>query len=118
MKIEIKNGQIIWPQKQTDVSGLYDLSVWDNSQTGRQRRYYWKCLIKAIADYTGYTKDEAHEKMAYMFLLVDDGKGKRVRSTEKLTAKEREVYHEDIRRFCSVKLDLYLPLPNEFKNKQ
>jgi len=115
-KVKIEKGHILWPFEQTQVCGIFDLKLWDNSQNGKQRRYYWKCLIKEIADYTGYSDQEVHEKMAYRFLLVDDGKSKRVRSTEKLTAKEREVYHEDIRRFASVELELYLCLPNEFKD--
>ena len=116
-KVEINTGRIIKPYSKTDITGVFDLKPWDNSQNGKQRRYYWKCLINVIADYTGYPPQEVHEKMAFRFLLIDDGKSKRIRSTEKLTAKEREVYHEDIRRFASVELELYLMLPNEFKDE-
>lgn len=115
MRVELSEGRIIVPFKKTTLSGVFDLKPFDNSQNGKQRRYYWKCLIHAIADYTGYTEQETHGRMGFMFLLDKTGKTPYVRSSESITAKEREVYHEDIRRFSSVELGLYLPLPNEYE---
>lgn len=112
--VTIHEGRIISPFKHTQISGKYDLKKPDNSQTGQQRRYYWKCLIKPIAEYTGYTNDETHGRMGYMHLLDKSGKTPFVPSTESLTPKRREVYHEDIRRFSSTDLELYLELPNEY----
>ena len=70
-------------------------------------------LVKQIADYTGYTSEETHAKLAYKFLLVRDEKTPYVRSTTTLNTTEMEKYNEDVRRWASSFLSLYLPLPNE-----
>jgi len=114
MKVEIRNGRIVAPNVPKVVDGEYELEKVDNSQTGKQRRYYWKCLIRPISEHTGYTEKETHGRMAYMFILNDIGKTPYVESTEDLSPKRREIYHEDIRRFASTDLSLYLELPNEY----
>ena len=118
MQVEISEGRIILPYKHAQLTGKFTLEELDNTQSGKQRRYYWKCLIKPISDYTGYTKKEAHGRMAYKFLLNNEGKTPFVPSTEDLTPKRREEYHEDIRRFASTDLSMYLELPNEYDYKK
>jgi len=58
-----------------------------------QRGYYFGVIVKLIAEHTGHDTDE--------------------RSTESLTTKEREEYHEKCRRWAFVVLNITIPLPNE-----
>ena len=79
-----------------------------------QNRYYWGVIVKAISDYTGHTDEEIHSLLKWKFLKKRDEKGlEYVPSTMDITAREREQYHEDCRRWGVVVLGLSIPLPNE-----
>ena len=113
MKIQVTDSRIIAPH--LDIQdGVYELKKWSNKTSDKQRRYYWGCLIKAISDYSGYTEQETHEKMKEIHLRVTDKGSPYNRSTQDLNTKEREEYHEDVRRWGSTVLGLYLPLPREY----
>ena len=109
MKVTFKNGKSTPPVP----NGVYSVSAYKEKRSNPQNAYYWKVLVKQIADYTGYTSEETHAKLAYKFLLVRDEKTPYVRSTTTLNTTEMEKYNEDVRRWASSFLSLYLPLPNE-----
>ena len=72
----------------------------------RQNRYYWKCIVKPLCDFTGYHKFEMHEILKSMFILT---------TTKELDKKEFQQYCEEIRAWASVDLGVHLQAPNEFK---
>ena len=79
-----------------------------------QNAYYWGVVIKMIADHTGERPDRIHGVLTDMYLKVADCLGKeRVKSTTELTTVEFEEYAESCRRWASIALDMYIPLPNE-----
>ena len=79
--------------------------------------YYWAVVVKLLSDETGYDKDEMHEVLKSMFLRtryqikgvwVDSTK-----STTKLTHKEMSEFIEEVKRFASTTLGVYIPDKNE-----
>ena len=93
----------------------YSFRIYRDKSSSKQRRYYFGVLIKILGLYLGYEKDEIHEICKFKFLRVIDEKGfEYVRSTEDLDTKEREEYHENIRKWGgSMEPPCYLPEPNE-----
>ena len=43
-----------------------------SQRSGRQNRYWWGVLVPALADHTGYSKDEMHEALKAKFLSTED----------------------------------------------
>jgi len=88
-----------------------------NSRSYNQNRYYWGVIISILADFTGYSKDEMHEVLKGKFLSDEkEIAGEQIRfsySTAELNTVEFEQYLTDIREWASVKLGLFIPLPNE-----
>ena len=114
MLVQIHKGRIISPYTQTQISGKFDIESFKKKRSNPQNAYYWGILIKEIANETGYTPEETHAKLAYKFLLVKEGSQPFVRSTTSLKTAEMEEYNENVRRWASDFLSLYLPLPNEY----
>lgn len=79
-----------------------------------QNRYYWGIVIKLLADYTGYTKEEMHEALKYKFLRYENVPGlPTVLSTTQLSTVEFESYLEQVRRWAAIEFGVYIPLPRE-----
>jgi len=114
MIVEISEGRIIKPFGKTDISGKFDLTPFKKKRTNPQNSYYWGCLVKHISNETGHDPDDTHGKLAYKFLLVKTESQPFVRSTTSLNTVEMEDYNENVRRWASEFLQLYLPLPNEW----
>ncbi len=105
--------------------GHYELSVLRLRAARSQQfnRYYWGVVVAALAEHTGYTPDELHEVLKQKFLphvlaLLDGNgevKGEFVMggSTRTLKTDEFMAYVEQVRRFASEELDVYIPDPNE-----
>ena len=72
----------------------------------RQNKYYWKCIVKPLSDYTGYHKFEMHEQLKVMFILS---------TTKELDKQEFNQFCEEIRAWASTDLGVHLQAPNEFK---
>ena len=79
--------------------------------------YYWAVVVKLLSEETGYDKDEMHAVLKSMFLRtryqikgvwVDSTK-----STTKLSNKEMGEFIEEVKRFASTTLGVYIPDPNE-----
>ena len=84
-------------------------------RTDPQNRYYWSVVVGTVAQHCGYTDDEAHEALKWLFLRKrsEDGKPATVRSTAKLNTQEFEEYLESIKRWAATDLQIYIPDPNE-----
>ena len=70
--------------------------------------------MPSIAEYTGFTNDEAHEALKAKFLTMP-GKGSlnRIKSTTGLSTLDFEAYCEAIRRWAAVEYQISIPEPNE-----
>ena len=79
--------------------------------------YYWAVVVKLLADETGFSNDEMHEVLKSMFLRTRykikgvwiDG----TKSTTKVSNKEMVEFLDEVKRFASTTLSLYIPDPNE-----
>lgn len=83
------------------------------TRSQKQNRYMFGVVYKLIADHTGYTPEEVHQLMTKEFLGYENLGEKFIKSTTRLNTKEMEEYLENVRRFASVELGCYVPLPNE-----
>ena len=87
------------------------------SRSDRQNKYYWGVVNELLALYTGYSRDEMHEILRGKFL--SDSKsiaGEDItfsHSTTELSTVEFEEYLSHIREWASVKLNVFIPAPNE-----
>lgn len=91
-----------------------DLRKLYRRRSSYQNRWYWGCIIAEIAGYTGYTVDEAHEAMKWMFLKVtpDDHRlPPTVKSTKNLTTMEFADFCESVRLWANENLGLDIPDP-------
>lgn len=122
----IKKGQIIYekPERRDFYlknlkEGLQIIEILKPPRKPRslkENAYYWGVVIQMISDETGFTPEEAHEAMKWLFLKKQIGKIVSVRSTATLNTLEFENYVENIKRFASLELNLYIPNPNEILN--
>jgi hypothetical protein len=79
-----------------------------------QKGYYWGVIVKMIAEHTDHSTEEIHDTLKFKFLKDRDKFGMEyVRSTESLTTKEREEYHEQCRKWALFFFNMIIPLPNE-----
>lgn len=85
-------------------------------RTSRQNRWYWGCVLALIGEFCGYTADEAHAAMKWLFLRRPAdvvGAPDTVRSTADLTTVEFAEYCEQVRRWAATELGLNIPDPHE-----
>jgi hypothetical protein len=82
-----------------------------------QNGYYHAVVIAILSDFTGYEVDEIHEALKAKFLSLpeDDFGIVKIRSTTELSTVEFEDYLERIRRWATMKLNCFIPLPNEYR---
>lgn len=108
-----ENQFITWAEKQKD--GKYALSIkkWYKPRSLQENAYYWGVVIELLCGHTGYTPEEMHDCLKAKFLPhgVDEYGLEHVKSTTKLSTVEFETYMEDIRRWASSELDVYIPDP-------
>ena len=79
--------------------------------------YYWAVAVKLLSEHTGYDKDDMHEILKSMFLRTryklngvwTDG----TKSTTKLSSSEMMEYIDNVKRFASTELSVFIPDPNE-----
>lgn len=98
------------------------------TRSTRANAYYWSVVVKAIAEYTGYTPDEAHEILKRQFLpkelAVTKANGKVIAemviggSTAGLDSMEFYDYVERVRAWSFEELDIDMPPPDpEWREK-
>tara|TARA_Y100001973_G_scaffold91274_1_gene139743 strand:+ start:500 stop:904 length:405 start_codon:yes stop_codon:yes gene_type:complete len=125
-KAFVKNGKITFQNREQfdkDLSNNEGKNVYITIREQKNRRslnlnsYYWAVVVRLVSNETGYDKEEAHEILKSMFLRTRyqikgiwvDG----MKSTTKLSNQEMTEYIEEIKRFASSSLGLYIPDPNE-----
>jgi hypothetical protein len=94
-------------------------------RSSNQNRYYRGIVIEMLANKYGYENEEMHEFCKMKFLqprtieIIDKNgvvDSKTIpRTTTNLDTIQFEDYLEKIRRWASMRLDFYIPLPNEFE---
>jgi len=95
------------------------------SRSLQQLRYYWGVVVELIAKETGYEKDEMHEILKAKYLvkkvILETTRGLEevdiILSTTSLDTVDMETYLSRVRQFASIKLGVYVPLPNEVENE-
>ena len=76
------------------------------TRSERQNKYYWKCIVKPLSDYTGYHKFEMHEHLKSMFILE---------TTKELDKQEFNQFCEEIRAWAMTDLGVVIMPPNEYE---
>ena len=81
----------------------------------KQNRAYFGLIVEAVAEHCGYTKDEAHEALAWKFLREGelDAMLPTRKSTASLTTKEFEDYTAQVKQFAAEELNLFIPDPEQ-----
>ncbi len=81
----------------------------------KQNRAYFGIIVQAVAEHCGYSKDEAHEALAFKFLRVGepDALLPTRRSTTSLSTQEFEAYSAQCKQFAAEELGIYVPDPSE-----
>lgn len=85
-------------------------------RSSEQNSYYWGVIIKYIADYCGYAGSDELESLHYELrkqFLANKGVFNVPKSTSELSSQEFNEYLENITRWASQTLGLYIPSPNE-----
>jgi len=116
--VEISEGRIISPFKQTQVSGKFTLTKPEKKISDPQRKYYFGVLVKEISDYTGYSKDWTHRKLGWLFRQEKSKGTPFVKSLTSLSTTETEEQNEAIRRWAAETLELSIKTPNEIDYSQ
>jgi hypothetical protein len=79
-----------------------------------QNDYYWSVIIRTLGSTFGYTDEEMHETIKFMFLREQPiGKPIHIKSTADLNTKEAETMYEQIRTWAAMEYGIYIPEPNE-----
>ena len=125
-KAFVKDGKITFQNREQfdkDLSSNEGKNVYITIREQKNRRslnlnsYYWAVVVRLVSAETGYDKEETHEVLKSMFLRTRyqikgiwvDG----MKSTTKLSNQEMNEYIEEVKRFASSSLGLYIPDPNE-----
>ena len=85
----------------------------DINRSKSQNNYMWGVVYDIISKETGYDQEEVHQLMGQQFLAYEKKEGCFIKSTTELNTKEMEIYLEKVRRFASIELKCFIPLPNE-----
>ncbi len=97
------------------------------TRSNNLNRYYWKIVIGIISQETGIEKDDLHDLMKFMFnkkhkniktINAETGQEEKTTveyggSTTALNNNEFIAYYEKIREWSMMKLNCYVPAPNE-----
>jgi len=81
----------------------------------KQNRAYFGLIVEAVAEHCGYTKDEAHEALAWKFLREGepDAMLPKRKSTAALSTQEFEDYTAQVKQFAAEELGLFIPDPGQ-----
>ena len=80
-----------------------------------QNSYYWGVVVEILGNELGYPPYNMHDALRMQFLSKPDEKTglMKIASTTDLSTKQMEDYIEEIRRWASIELSIYIPEPNE-----
>ncbi len=97
---------------QNKIPGWCTLSRLPRSKS--QNNYYWSVIIRTLGNVFGYTDEEMHDTIKYIFLREQPvGKPVHIKSTTELNTKEAEEFYERIRTWAAMEYGIYIPEPNE-----
>lgn len=105
-----------WLAGNFDSKIFISITKQKKKRSNNQNNYYWGCIVAPLADYFGYTADEMHIALKFMFLKIENpGKPSTVRSTadSSFTTADAEKYYEEIRRWALQEYNFIIQLPNE-----
>ena len=90
----------------------------DKSRSNQQNKYYWGCVLKLVAEYTGYTENEVHEwlkdqLLPKKFVTIAGVEVEARKSTSDLSTVDFQAYIEHVRAFAAMELQIVIPLPSE-----
>ena len=60
-----------WANKQKDGEYILDIKPYFKNRSNQENRYYWKIVVKTLADELGYTGDEMHDILREMFMDME-----------------------------------------------
>lgn len=81
-------------------------------RSNAENSYYWAIVVKMVAEFCGYSDEEAHSALKFTF-LKKEGKLDTCRSTRELSTVEMEDYLSRIRIYFASEHGLNIPEPNE-----
>lgn len=88
------------------------------ARTNQQSKYLFGVVYQLISEETGYSKEEVHELMKSIYLkdhkIINDKRYTVIRSTHDLNTQEMTEYIENVKRFASTELQLFIPEANKF----
>lgn len=82
-------------------------------RTDPQNKYYWGVVVPMLADNFGYTKDEMHDALKWLFLRKPEAEPPTVGSTAKLDTKGFNEYIEKIQIYAASEHSVVIPDPDE-----
>lgn len=85
------------------------------NRSNQANKYYWGVVIAMIAAELGYTKDEAHEAIAWKFLQEGEADAKlpKRKSTADLDQHAFEDYVSQVKQFAAEELGIAIPDPGQ-----
>ena len=90
------------------------ITKYKRKRTLPQNRYYWGVVIKILSNHTGYTDDEMHDALKWLFLRVKrDGLPDTCGSTKKLNTDDFNEYLDKIKIWASTEMGCYIPDPED-----
>lgn len=126
LRARIEGGKVVWQgldgkrwaAVKTFLEGQeVEISIgkFRKKRSGQQNKYYWSCVVAAIAEAAGYsTAEEAHDALRLHFLLKHQDRGMpTIGSTTDLSTVEFEDYLAKVRQLAAEMFGIYIPLPNE-----
>lgn len=96
-----------------DGNVLVEIKKPVKQRSNRQGNYYWGVVIDTLSKELGYFPDEMHQELKYKFLRTENNGIGKTRSTSDLSTVEMENYLENIRRWASIDLHIFIPEPHE-----
>jgi len=128
-KASVKNGKasLDKPHLYSEAIKKYEgkeiqitIDKWSSIRTHQQNSYLHGVLFKMIAEHTGYSIQEAKNKVKCEIGFYDEikVKGEKVlimKETSKLNKKDFGEFVDSVRIFAMERLDLNLPLPSDIE---
>lgn len=84
-------------------------------RTDPQNKYYWGCIVPILGEHFGYTKEEMHEALKWLFLRKPESDPPTVGSTAKLDTRAFNEYIEQIQMWAAENFAIVIPDPEEIE---
>lgn len=98
-----------------------EIKKYRNTRSQHQNAYYWGVVVNILSKELGYDSDEIHEILKAKFntkktILPNGEEVEHVDTTTNKDTYEFNLYIEEIQRWASQELGIYIPDPEEFEN--